>query len=128
MVRLLVREGASINQVISSHSPLSLAILYGHDQVGRSRRENGEREVGREGMSQKEPDEMVRRQELLALVSQVVDYLLTVGADPNLTLGALVSNALCATTTHTSHRNREFAASVKLVRWVGESGRFTSRG
>ena len=68
---------------------------------------------------------MVKRRELLAFILQVVDYLLTVGADPNLTLGALVSNALCATTTHTAHRNREFTASVKLVRWVAELGCIT---
>lgn len=51
MVRLLVREGASVNEVASSHSPLSLAIMHGHDQVSRRRgrgRGKGEREVERE--------------------------------------------------------------------------------
>lgn len=33
MVKLLISHGAKVNKVAKGHSPLSLAILNGHDKV-----------------------------------------------------------------------------------------------
>ena len=46
---------------------------------------------------------------------QVVCYLLTKGADPNLTLRPDVGSALCAVTTHTAHCRRTLPLSIQLV-------------
>lgn len=47
--------------------------------------------------------------------TQAVEMLLEHGADPNLPLGRAVGSALCALTSHTALKKRDYGATLTLV-------------
>ena len=94
-VQLLVEYGSSVNHISRGHSPLSLAIVNGHDEVKIN---------------------VYTKCCLSLFFLKVVVYLLKQGADPNLILRPGIGNALCACTTNMAHRKRTFTNSVQLVR------------
>jgi ankyrin repeat protein len=84
IVTVLLKHGGNCNLIAHGHSPLSLSIGSGNDQV--------------------------------------VDLLLSHGADPNLPLGQGIGSALCAVTALHSQRRRSTEASIHLINKLVEHG------
>lgn len=110
-VQLLVSNGCSVNSIARGHSPLTLAIVNGHDKVFTILIPSFTHSVECLHGYHRCHVQCIH----FASCVQVVQYLLSSGADPNLLITPGIDSALCAATTNSAHKRRGIVQSVQLV-------------